>query len=219
MNALKIILGAAFLAAVLAKSPALRGQTPPSSCGFGIHVAFESPDSSDKRFLEGDYVVPEIKRYPLRVKYFPGAHIKIDRDQFYNGDMDKWMTLGCEYCNETDRKSADGKWSIWQTNTNNNTGQVDTLPLLGNVNLVATCDNCPAAGGPFPWSATDTWIAAGSQHSYRSKGTTKCCDQACLQDTAKCETLGLSACISAECCGMSDIGCLFKGPGIRRCTK
>jgi len=209
MVTLLVILIGSFSITALATS-----KDPPSSCGFGITLDLDG-DSDWRDQLKGDYVIPDKKLTPKRAKYFPKAHIKPSLEGVEPGDDDNWLSLGCDFCADAEKEAAKGKWAIWRT-FNHTREDIDTVPTDGGAKLLATCKNCPAAGGSWPWSAKATWTAYGNA-TETVKGSTRCCQQACL-DATVCDNIKVLQCITATCCNFGDNGCTYKGPS-RYCAK
>jgi len=204
MVPLQVILIGSSSVAVLAAS-----SDPPSSCGFGIHVDLKGDyfDGFAGEYLghvNGDYIHPDKVASPKQAKYFPNAHINNGLGAF----DDKWLSLGCEFCSDAaEKEAANGKWSILQMALGN-----DVLPTdKGGAKLLGTCENCPASGGALPWSPKATWTAYGNAtQSY--KGSTTCCQQACLDPNVCKLHWGALKCFAADCCSWHPaIGCRYVG--------
>merc|ERR1712232_975936 len=193
----------------------------PSSCGFGINLDLGG-DPLDSGSLEsqwgGDYINPGKEATPNRAKYFPNAHILGHFIPTNFGNDDNWLTLGCEFCTDAaEKEAAMGKWAIWQTVSNltdclyiNRTACSDTLPTDGGAKLLATCTNCPAAGGSWPWSPKATWTAYGNATKF-VKGSTTCCQQKCLDPSVCTVDWNPLKCAMTACCHFTDIGCQYVG--------
>jgi cytochrome c5 len=203
---LQVILIGSSSVAVLAAS-----SDPPSSCGFGIHLHlkgdyFDGFAGGYLGHVQGDYIHPDKRYVPKQAKYFPNAHI-----QNGLGEGDKWLTLGCEFCSDAAQKEAAmGKWAIWKPRSLPGT---DVLPTdaPGGAKLLGTCENCPAAGGVLPWSPKATWTAYGNAtQSY--KGSTTCCQQACLDPNVCKLDWGALKCFATDCCLWNlALGCRYVG--------
>jgi len=206
MVSLQVMLIASSSIAVVAAS-----SDPPSSCGFGINVDLEGDYFDDFAetnlgHVQGDYVNPDPVASPQQAKYFPHAHIK--KESTY----DMWLSFGCEFCSDAaEKEAAMGKWAIWHVACSG--CYRDAIPTDGGAKLMGTCENCPAAGGAWPWSPKATWTAYGNAtQSY--KGSTTCCQQACLDPNACKVDWGPVRCALADCCTFTDIGCRYAGKGM-----
>merc|ERR1712166_830905 len=223
-----------------------KSSTPesPETCGRAINVNILAQDDhetwgSGKNLSIGGYYNSlggsddrddyTNKHWPKRAKQFPHAHIQTWRNSGWdckgndqggcNGDRDQWLTLGCDFCEAQEAKAAAGKWAIWHTIGNSDSGcgremdgspgcDQDTLPRHGFVKLIATYDD------RHFWSPK-IWTDYNNP-SLTEQGTPICCHPVCATDPG-CdkETGGLLVCgsVLGGCCQMNGfLQCGYAGP-------